>query len=162
MGKAGGRELNYVSDVDVVFVGEGNRRLVGRDRAGDGTWRQPAAALFANERFERWPIQRLDRSADAGRVLRERREIAGVAFERVPGQPAGCHGPACPTNSRDAFSSYDPRVLTSLVSGYFLSGGVLRTIDQPGAANPAVPAITGLRSAAVSTDLTWLAGVRAW
>src|SRR5439155_15001508 len=30
MGKCGGRELNYVSDVDVVFVGEGDLGLAGR------------------------------------------------------------------------------------------------------------------------------------
>ncbi len=62
--------------------------------------------------------------------------------------------------ARDAYTSYDPRVLTSLVSGYYLAGGVLHTIDQPGAGNPAAPPLAGLRSAAVSSDLTWVAAVR--
>jgi hypothetical protein len=49
----------------------------------------PARGSAVRERtLQRRPIQRLDRAADAGRIPRERREIAGVAFERVPGQPA--------------------------------------------------------------------------
>ncbi|PZS33887.1 MAG: hypothetical protein DLM59_05740 [Pseudonocardiales bacterium] len=62
--------------------------------------------------------------------------------------------------TRDAYPSFDPRVLTSPVPGYYLSGGSLRTTGQPGAAYPAAPPTAGLRSAAVSADLGWLAAVR--
>ena len=37
MGKCGGHELNYVSDVDVIFVGEAGRRR----RRGQGACRPP-------------------------------------------------------------------------------------------------------------------------
>ena len=44
--------------------------------------------LFADERFERLAIERLDRPAGAGGEGGERRQIARVALERVAGQPA--------------------------------------------------------------------------
>jgi hypothetical protein len=62
--------------------------------------------------------------------------------------------------ARDAFPSYDPQVLTSPVSGYYLSGGFLHTTSEAASTNPATPAGGGLLSAAVSTDLDRLAAVR--
>ncbi len=44
MGKCGGRELNYVSDVDVIFVGEGDIGLV--TRVASGMMRLVGAACF--------------------------------------------------------------------------------------------------------------------
>lgn len=44
MGKCGGRELNYVSDVDIIFVGEGDIPLV--TRVASGMMRTVGAACF--------------------------------------------------------------------------------------------------------------------
>lgn len=62
--------------------------------------------------------------------------------------------------ARDAYPSYDPRILSSPVSGYYLAGGTLHIAGQPATGQPAPPPVTGLRSAAISADLGWLAAVR--
>ncbi|MEP6697585.1 MAG: LpqB family beta-propeller domain-containing protein [Pseudonocardiales bacterium] len=61
---------------------------------------------------------------------------------------------------RDAYASYNPRVLTSVVAGYYLAGGAVRTTTEPGTADPPTPPATGLTTAAISADLGTLAGVR--
>jgi len=61
---------------------------------------------------------------------------------------------------RDAYTSYDPRVLTTPVPGYYLADGSLRAIGAPVPDGPAARPGAGLLSAAVSTDLGRLAAVR--
>ncbi|MDQ6873718.1 MAG: LpqB family beta-propeller domain-containing protein [Actinomycetota bacterium] len=62
---------------------------------------------------------------------------------------------------RQAYSSYDPRVLTTRVPGYFLAAGSLRsTGDQP-VTGPAAAPHAGLTSVAVSADLGRLAAIQA-
>ncbi len=61
---------------------------------------------------------------------------------------------------RDAFSTYDPRVLTASVSGYYLVNGSLRSTSEPPISGPAAAPAANLLSAAISTDLARLAAVR--
>jgi hypothetical protein len=66
----------------------GRSRAPRRPTARHRPRRQPAAALFANERFERVAIQGFDAPPGAGRVGGERRQVPAVALERVRRQPA--------------------------------------------------------------------------
>jgi hypothetical protein len=62
--------------------------------------------------------------------------------------------------SRDAYTSYDPRVLTTPVPGYFLAQGSLRTTGGSLPDGPAGAPGAGLLAVGVSTDLSRLAALR--
>lgn len=62
--------------------------------------------------------------------------------------------------NRQAYSSYDPRVLTSRVPGYYLAAGSLRSTGESPVTGPAAAPHAGLISVAVSTDLGRLAAVQ--
>ena len=58
-----------------------------RDRSSHGPRGQPPGDLLAHEFLERATIERVGLHAEPGRVLRERGQVAPVAFEGVRGQP---------------------------------------------------------------------------
>ena len=83
MGKCGGRELNYVSDVDVIYVVEPARTGEGRSReAAD-----EQGALATGTRLAARPGARLLRADGRGHAVAGRRRAA----PRGQARPAGAH-----------------------------------------------------------------------
>ena len=91
LGKFGGRELNYHSDLDLVFLHEADGMTAGGPRVDlERAVRhrgRPAAAQGAGWRIVRRPALRGRRPAPAARCLRPAGPDAGARFSTITGTP---------------------------------------------------------------------------